>query len=201
MPSLFRAFVLGTLTTIPAVTAGPSPVPRLSATDRPLCRRARRQWPVLPWSPHARRAGGLVLQEGGRRSPRRGLPPVPLPPGGPRLGAGRAGHAGRGGVRPVPGLYPRRTPHLVFASYRRAPGDTSVHPSASLWVAERTADGLARPSRSQPCSHRASTSRSRASSRTARCSSSAPHPTGAAPSRCSPRPRAAPGGTRWPTPW
>ena len=45
-------------------------------------------------------------------------------------------------------LYPAFTPdgrQLVFASYRRAPGDTSVHPSASLWVAERTADGLGAP--------------------------------------------------------
>ena len=36
-------------------------------------------------------------------------------------------------------LYPAFTPdgkRLVFASYRRAPGDTLAHPSASLWVVE-----------------------------------------------------------------
>ena len=33
----------------------------------------------------------------------------------------------------------------MFASYRRAPGDTTAKPSASLWIAERRGDGWSEP--------------------------------------------------------
>jgi hypothetical protein len=45
-------------------------------------------------------------------------------------------------------LYPTLTPdgrRLVFASYRRAPGDTSAKPSASLWSATRQGAGWSPP--------------------------------------------------------
>ncbi len=45
-------------------------------------------------------------------------------------------------------LYPAFTPdgkRLVFASYRRAPGDTLAHPNASLWVVERQGAGFGEP--------------------------------------------------------
>ena len=45
-------------------------------------------------------------------------------------------------------LYPAFTSdgrRLVFSSYRRAPGDTLAHPSASLWVADREGSGFGEP--------------------------------------------------------
>jgi len=45
-------------------------------------------------------------------------------------------------------LYPALSPDgrlLVFSSYRRAPGDTSARPNASLWLARRMGDGWDRP--------------------------------------------------------
>lgn len=45
-------------------------------------------------------------------------------------------------------LYPTLSPdgrRLVFASYRRAPGDTAREPNAGLWSAERTAGGWSDP--------------------------------------------------------
>ena len=35
--------------------------------------------------------------------------------------------------------------YLVFSSYRRAPGDTSAHPSASIWQARRSGNGWSAP--------------------------------------------------------
>ncbi|MGD8495053.1 MAG: hypothetical protein PVF05_02615 [Gemmatimonadales bacterium] len=52
-------------------------------------------------------------------------------------------------------LYPALSPDgrtLVFASYRRGPGDDTARPSASLWLAHRTADGWSDP---QPVPHTA----------------------------------------------
>jgi hypothetical protein len=45
-------------------------------------------------------------------------------------------------------LYPTLSPdgrRLVFTSYRPMPGDTSDHPNASLWYADRTGTGWGRP--------------------------------------------------------
>ena len=45
-------------------------------------------------------------------------------------------------------LYPALSPdgqRMVFSSYRPAPGDTSAHPSAYLWYAERTSTGWGEP--------------------------------------------------------
>jgi hypothetical protein len=45
-------------------------------------------------------------------------------------------------------LYPTMSSdgrRLVFASYRRAPGDTASKPNAGLWMATRTADGWSTP--------------------------------------------------------
>ena len=45
-------------------------------------------------------------------------------------------------------LYPTLTHdgrRLAFTSYRPFPGDTSTHPSANLWYADRRGDGWARP--------------------------------------------------------
>jgi hypothetical protein len=47
-----------------------------------------------------------------------------------------------------PDLYPTLSPdgrRLVFTSYRRAPGDTTAHPSASLWMATRRGAGWSSP--------------------------------------------------------
>jgi hypothetical protein len=45
-------------------------------------------------------------------------------------------------------LYPTLSPdgrRLVFASYRRAPGDTATKPNAGLWIAERAPHGWSEP--------------------------------------------------------
>jgi hypothetical protein len=45
-------------------------------------------------------------------------------------------------------LYPALAPsgrRLVFTSYRPVPGDTSSHPTASLWYADRVGEGWDRP--------------------------------------------------------
>lgn len=45
-------------------------------------------------------------------------------------------------------LYPTTSPDgrlLVFASYRPVPGDTSSHPNANMWTAERLTDGWSEP--------------------------------------------------------
>jgi hypothetical protein len=45
-------------------------------------------------------------------------------------------------------LYPATTPdgmRLIITSYRRVPGDTSVHPNANVWISDRSADVWTEP--------------------------------------------------------